>query len=273
MVPRPRRTSRRCISQLPTTNGRAENHELSTNCVGPQDHGEYVSRFAQQPQLPLLGRNAAGAHVVGASSASTTAERTQTALRTLGIWSESVLAAHAVIALSDRVGQWKWLGQHPHPISLERGIAAAVMVWDHLEVGSAHVEAIQLSGHAPELLVLLGQGARALAKDHRDIPAQWCWEPGDGVDRLRALLADLTRPGRESPELSVQESRVLHMCAEGLKVAAIARRLDVSPHTVHTYLRRMRRKFAAHGRPVSSQLELYRVASEWGLLANERSVG
>lgn len=195
------------------------------------------------------------------------------AQQTFGIWSESVLAGHAVIALSDRGLRWLWLGQHPHLINVEGALRAAVVVWDHVSVGRAHLSEMGVGESLSGPLVLLGPGARAIARKHPNLMTAWCWEPGDGVDRLRALLADLVRQGAGGPELSAQEARVLQLCAEGLKVSAVARRLSLSPHTVHTYLRRIRRKFADHGRPVASQLELYRAASEWGLLDAEGFVG
>lgn len=229
------------------------------SCVGPNPQGWSMSSVTHPETFASADPASAGVAVVGHQK--------------IGIWSESVLAGHAVVALSDRASRWLWLGQHPHAINVGSALRAAVVVWDHVTVGSAHIADMQVVGGVPEHLVLMGPGARDVARSQPGLLEAWCWEPGDGVDRLKALLADLVRLGEGSPELSVQESRVLQLCAEGLKVSAVARRLALSPHTVHTYLRRIRRKFADHGRPVASQLELYRAASDWGLLDAERSVG
>lgn len=192
---------------------------------------------------------------------------------TIGIWSESVLAGHAVVALSSSHHRWRWLGQYPSPIPPDQNLAALVVVWDHFEVGRTLTPVIREAGVGADRLVLLGPGARKVAGVIGIHTCVWCWEPDEPVESLRELIAALSRGGSDAPELSTQETRVLQLLAEGLKVAAVARRLEVSPHTVHTYLRRTRRKFADHGRPVSSSLGLYRAALEWGLLDAHQSAG
>ncbi|MBY8885229.1 helix-turn-helix transcriptional regulator [Streptomyces sp. PTM05] len=48
--------------------------------------------------------------------------------------------------------------------------------------------------------------------------------------------------------LSVREREVLGHLADGHTYAAIARRMRLSPHTVDTYVRRIRAKTGAHNR-------------------------
>ncbi|MFF4119269.1 response regulator transcription factor [Streptomyces sp. NPDC001714] len=48
--------------------------------------------------------------------------------------------------------------------------------------------------------------------------------------------------------LSVREREVLRHLADGLTYTSIARRMDLSPHTVDTYLRRIRDKSGARSR-------------------------
>ncbi|MFF0294379.1 response regulator transcription factor [Kitasatospora sp. NPDC004615] len=55
---------------------------------------------------------------------------------------------------------------------------------------------------------------------------------------------------------SRRELQVLHLVGEGASYATIARRLGLSPHTVDTYLRRIRAKSG-----VSSQVQLALLAS------------
>jgi DNA-binding CsgD family transcriptional regulator len=192
----------------------------------------------------------------------------------IGIWSESVLAGHAVIALAAGRLHWQWLGQHPHPLVVRNPVASLVVVWDRVEVGQAQMGALMQCAEQTNQVILLGPESRLMASVMSPKAVrQWCWEPDDGIDRLRALLADLVWERNDAPELSTQETRVVQLLAEGLKVAAVARRLAVSPHTVHTYLKRTRRKFADHGRPVGSTLELYQAARDWGLLDDQRFVG
>ena len=48
------------------------------------------------------------------------------------------------------------------------------------------------------------------------------------------------------PELSEQEREVLRLISEGLKTPEIARQLNLSPNTVHTYRRRIMDKLDRH---------------------------
>ncbi|MFJ3671358.1 response regulator transcription factor [Streptomyces sp. NPDC090106] len=48
--------------------------------------------------------------------------------------------------------------------------------------------------------------------------------------------------------LSVREREVLRHLADGLTYTSIARRMDLSPHTIDTYLRRIREKSGARSR-------------------------
>ncbi len=68
------------------------------------------------------------------------------------------------------------------------------------------------------------------------------------------------------PSLSDQEQRVMLLYASGLKIATVARRLEISPHTVKDYLRRIRAKYLAVGRPAPTQTDLYREAVRSGLI-------
>ncbi|MFJ2867666.1 response regulator transcription factor [Kitasatospora sp. NPDC087314] len=50
------------------------------------------------------------------------------------------------------------------------------------------------------------------------------------------------------PPLTLREKEVLSLLAEGLTYGSIARKLGISPHTVDTHLRRLRRKTGAANR-------------------------
>lgn len=79
-------------------------------------------------------------------------------------------------------------------------------------------------------------------------------------------LAGVLTSGPEVPELSPRELDALRLYASGLKLAAVARRMDISPHTVKEYLDRVRAKYQQVGRPVRTRTELYAAASRDGLL-------
>lgn len=83
---------------------------------------------------------------------------------------------------------------------------------------------------------------------------------------LSVDLAALLASGPEVPDLSPRERDALRLYASGLKLAAVARRMDISPHTVKEYLDRVRTKYQQVGRPARTRTELYAEASRDGLL-------
>lgn len=72
------------------------------------------------------------------------------------------------------------------------------------------------------------------------------------------------------PALSPQERRVLVLYASGLKVESVARRTGISVGTARTYLKRIRAKYAEHGRPAPTKTDLYREAVRDGLIRDPR---
>jgi len=64
----------------------------------------------------------------------------------------------------------------------------------------------------------------------------------------------------QRPLLSEQERVALRLYASGLKLAAVARRMNVSIHTAKEYIRRVREKYAAAGRAAPTKTDLYREA-------------
>ena len=87
-----------------------------------------------------------------------------------------------------------------------------------------------------------------------------------GELHLSPELAAIISSDVARPDLSPQEIRVLQLYATGMKAAAVARRLDVSAHTVKEYLKRIRSKYAAAGRTARTRTELYVEATRDGLL-------
>lgn len=69
----------------------------------------------------------------------------------------------------------------------------------------------------------------------RAVAAGNCWQAGrSGRDQLPA--------GPDRPALSPREVQVLRQVARGLTHGQVARRLGISPHTVDTYIKRIRSK-------------------------------
>jgi DNA-binding NarL/FixJ family response regulator len=70
----------------------------------------------------------------------------------------------------------------------------------------------------------------------------------------------------DRPNLSEREQKVLVLYASGLKLASVARQLEISPHTCKEYLDRVRAKYAAAGRQASTKIDLYREAVRDGFI-------
>lgn len=81
------------------------------------------------------------------------------------------------------------------------------------------------------------------------------------------LAAILMQQSDEIPAFSPQELNVLRLYASGLKLEAVARRLDISPSTAREYLKRIRSKYADVGRGARTKTELYAAATHDRLLA------
>lgn len=99
------------------------------------------------------------------------------------------------------------------------------------------------------------------------------------VDAVQTVLTEGSWTGPEvagaiaadpaCPHLSRQEERVLVLYASGMKADAVARRTDLSPGTVKTYLKRIRAKYAQAGRPAPSKTDLYREARRDGYITED----
>lgn len=86
---------------------------------------------------------------------------------------------------------------------------------------------------------------------------------------LSVDLASILAAAVETPDLSPRESHALRLYASGLSIAAVARRMEISPHTAKEYLDRVRAKYAAVGRTARTRTELYAAARNDGLLKDD----
>lgn len=71
---------------------------------------------------------------------------------------------------------------------------------------------------------------------------------------------------RSSGGLTDRELEVLELYVSGLAAKQVATRLGLKETTVKEYLRRVRGRFSATGRPASTRMELYFRAVEDGVL-------
>jgi DNA-binding CsgD family transcriptional regulator len=79
-------------------------------------------------------------------------------------------------------------------------------------------------------------------------------------------LASILSAAVETPDLSPRESDALRLYASGLSMAAVARKMGISPHTAKEYLDRVRTKYAAVGRTARTRTELYAAARTDGII-------
>lgn len=87
-------------------------------------------------------------------------------------------------------------------------------------------------------------------------------EPVDTVDAAAAVDGDTGF----LPRLSPREREALTLWASGETAPGIADIMDVSVHTVHTFLRRVRQKYEETGEPVRTKAQLRAVAQRDGLV-------
>lgn len=230
--------------------------------------------------------------VIGHSDQTIRSEPGDSPRRGVAVWCDRAILGHgvaAVVGRSPQLGRPRWIGdglhEPPEPHHLHH-VAVLVAVWDDPGVWPTLRERLPRVLDTGVGVVLIGQSAGAAApasvRDHPRV--HWCSPHATAAELTAAIAAvvaavsgGLTASSEQTaspqahqrgapPELSVQEQRVLELVTTGLKISAVARRLDVSPHTVHTYLRRIRRKLAEAGTPVASPLELYRAAYLWRLV-------
>lgn len=83
---------------------------------------------------------------------------------------------------------------------------------------------------------------------------------------LSVDLASILSAAVETPDLSPRESDALRLYASGLSVAAVGRKMGISPHTAKEYLDRARTKYAAVGRTARTRTELYAAARTDGII-------
>ncbi len=76
-------------------------------------------------------------------------------------------------------------------------------------------------------------------------------------------------PALTNIDLPPRQRQVLELYANGETAASVARKLELSEHTVNDYLARIRRRYAEAGRPVRTRVDLYREAARDGIIGEE----
>lgn len=86
-------------------------------------------------------------------------------------------------------------------------------------------------------------------------------------------LASLIAQDPNQPQLSDQEERALVLYASGLPISAVASSIGVKPDTAKKYLQRIRDKYTAADRPLTSRAQWSRTAVLDGYLTLEDLAG
>ncbi len=121
--------------------------------------------------------------------------------------------------------------------------------------------------NVPLMSEAVSAGARGIVLKHQT-PAQLVeavHAVGTGSSFLPVELAEmLARATSSRPHLTDREVEVLGLLFEGLVTKQVARKLELQESTVKEHLKRIRGKYAALGRPVSTRVELIQRAMEDG---------
>jgi DNA-binding NarL/FixJ family response regulator len=106
--------------------------------------------------------------------------------------------------------------------------------------------------HPEEMLL---EGIHQVRRGHEFVP-----------DDVAQILAD---GAAQRPRLSAREVEVLNLLYVGLITKQAARRLQVSESTVKEHLKRVRQKYTALGRTVSTRVQLLQVAHKDGFITSD----
>lgn len=135
---------------------------------------------------------------------------------------------------------------------------------------AAGIPVLLISAFDDPASIRAGMRAGALGFVPKRVSYEQLQEALDCVARdelyLSVDLASMLASASDTPELSPRELDALRLYASGLKLAAVAHRMGISPHTAKEYLDRVRAKYQQVGRPARTRTELYAAASRDGLL-------
>lgn len=187
----------------------------------------------------------------------------------------ALLEAHApdVVAIAysgDSVEQALAAGPTVALLDVELGPGAADVATNTATFHAAGIPVLLISAFDDPGSIRAGMRAGALGFVPKRVSYEQLQEALDCVAQdelyLSVDLASMLASASDTPELSPRELDALRLYASGLKLAAVAHRMGISPHTAKEYLDRVRAKYQQVGRPARTRTELYAAASRDGLL-------
>lgn len=160
-------------------------------------------------------------------------------------------------------------------LDVDLGVASAPVAHNVTQIVNAFIPVLMISSHDNSDAIRSGLAAGALGFIPKSVSLHTLNQAlksvidGDlylSVD-LAAILSDSAQThNAEKPELSPRELDALRLYATGLTLNAVARKMNISPHTVKEYLDRVRTKYSQVGREARTRTELYVAAQDDGLL-------
>lgn len=155
-------------------------------------------------------------------------------------------------------------------LDVELGPGAADVATNTATIHAAGIPVLLISAFDDPASIRAGMRAGALGFVPKRVSYEQLQEALDCVAGdelyLSVDLASMLASAADTPELSPRELDALRLYASGLKLAAVAHRMGISPHTAKEYLDRVRAKYQQVGRPARTRTELYAAASRDGLL-------
>lgn len=137
-------------------------------------------------------------------------------------------------------------------------------------IREAGADVLLISAFDNPIAIRAGMAAGALGFVPKRVSYEQLAEALESVAReeiyLSVELASTLASASDTPDLSPRELDALRLYASGLKLTAVARRMEISPHTVKEYLDRVRAKYQQVGRPARTRTQLYAEANRDGLL-------
>ncbi|GAA4743802.1 helix-turn-helix transcriptional regulator [Gordonia alkaliphila] len=145
---------------------------------------------------------------------------------------------------------------------------------------TANIEALHAAGHSVLVytcaenpyLVRLAAKAGVLGIVRKSAPVELALDAivaaadGEAVVTTEWAAAVDGDPDLDAVNLSPRQQEVLALYASGEKADRVARLTGLSTETVNDYVRRIRSKYAAAGRPAGTKVDLYQRAVEDGFL-------
>lgn len=87
-----------------------------------------------------------------------------------------------------------------------------------------------------------------------------------GDEWVSSVLEQALDKSAANDELSPQERKALTLYASGLKLLAVASRMNVAPSTVKQYLERAKIKYRMAGKPIRTKTDMYKTLRDEGLV-------